>query len=571
MKYYSSLNALLVSIMIILVLMSLNVIGQNHAKAVKKNTTLSVECWRMVEVALQSENDYVDPFNDVEITAVFVGPDGVQIKRPAFWDGKKTWKVRFSPTKKGKWEMKTNCNFKNDKGLNNIMRTFYVRNYEGVLDIYKHGFLRISDNHRYLTYDDGLPFFYLGDTHWCFVHERFINSNVSGIPSQFCYIVDKRVNQGFTVYQSEAIQKPHGGVHSREDEEKYYDLSDGVSESDLAGFRNLDRKFKYIADKGLVHANSQLFWVMEPVVDSISYSNDYMYKLGRYWSARYGAYPVLWTVAQEVDKDFNGKLDEVALNKWKSMADGLIENDDYQHPLSAHMLNVVNTDATNSWWGNLWYHSWWGVQWKGEMIDVEAPKKFWYNVPTKPGILYESSYENFATDAIGAVKAGYIAFQSGLYGYGYGANGIWNDLYSDVGPDCGTSYKLPERYLNWYDGANLKGASLLKFLRNFYKDNMWWKLVPRFDDIDWGEFDDAQHTALSTKDSDHFVVLFFGNGVKTGTLKKLKRGDTYSFKWFNPLTGKYSIPRSFIAKSSQYKMPDKPNSGIWLLVVKNIN
>lgn len=545
---------------------------EESAGAGNRSLQFSAEQWRMVEIVLHGENNYDDPFNEVEITAVFKGPRGEEIKRPAFWDGGNTWKIRFAPTKSGKWEMMTYCNVKRDKGLHKIKARINVREYEGDLSIYRHGFLRISEGGRYFVYDDGTPFFYLGDTHWCFVHERFSTSNAPGIPSQFCYTVDKRVEQGFTVYQSEAIQKPHGGVHKSNDEEDYYNLSDGFSEKDLAGFRNMDRKFQYIADQGLVHANSQLFWVMEPVNAPIC-TNSYMYKLGRYWAARYGAYPVLWTVAQEVDKDMNGRLDEQALVKWRSMSDGLTENDDYHHPLTAHMLNVVNTNTSNSWWGKLPYHSWWGVQWKGEMTDVDSPKNFWEYSHAKPAILYESAYENFSTDATGAVKAGYIAFQSGLYGYGYGANGIWNDLYSysDDEYDCGTPYMLPERYVNWYEGANLEGASLLKFMREFYQENEWWKLTPRFDDTSWAEFADTRHTALASNDNERYVVLFFGNGFETGVLKQLEDGMTYTVKWYNPMTGEYSLYGSIVAKNTQFLMPNKPNAGLWLLVVTENN
>ena len=74
--------------------------------------------------------------------------------------------------------------------------------YSGNLEIYKHGFLKVSGNGRYLTYDDGTPFFYLGDTHWILAHERFDTSNAPGVTSQFRYTVDKRVSQGFTVFQS---------------------------------------------------------------------------------------------------------------------------------------------------------------------------------------------------------------------------------------------------------------------------------------------------------------------------------------------------------------------------------
>ena len=180
----------------------------------------------------------------------------------------------------------------------------------GTLDIYKHGFLKVSENKRYFVYDDGTPFFYLGDTHWLYIHERFDTSNVKGIPSQFKYVVDKRVSQGFTVYQTEAIQHPHGHDPKKEgdinvdkDEEPYCNFRNGFNENDIAGFKNIDRKFAYLAEKGLVNANSSICWALDPSEFREIYTEAYMAKLGKYWAARYGAYPVLWTIAQEIDKN----------------------------------------------------------------------------------------------------------------------------------------------------------------------------------------------------------------------------------------------------------------------------
>lgn len=34
----------------------------------------------------------------------------------------------------------------------------------------KHGKLKVSENHRYLVFEDGTPFFYLGDTAWELFH-----------------------------------------------------------------------------------------------------------------------------------------------------------------------------------------------------------------------------------------------------------------------------------------------------------------------------------------------------------------------------------------------------------------
>ena len=66
----------------------------------------------------------------------------------------------------------------------------------------------------------------------------------------FKIIVDKRTEQGFTVYQSEPI----GAA---------YDLSDGLTSRTFSWIKDLDKRFKYIADRGLVHANAQLFFASE--------------------------------------------------------------------------------------------------------------------------------------------------------------------------------------------------------------------------------------------------------------------------------------------------------------------
>ncbi|NOX67416.1 MAG: DUF5060 domain-containing protein, partial [Chlorobi bacterium] len=134
---------------------------------------LSVQKWRVIEIELTSSVSYPNPFYDVDVEAIFTGPDGLVITRPAFWDGDSTWKIRFAPTEIGLWTMTTNATDASNSGLHNITTSVECVSYSGDMDIYKHGFLKVSDNGRYLTYDDGTPFFYLGDTHWILPHERF--------------------------------------------------------------------------------------------------------------------------------------------------------------------------------------------------------------------------------------------------------------------------------------------------------------------------------------------------------------------------------------------------------------
>ncbi len=71
-----------------------------------------------------------------------------------------------------------------NSGLHHVKRTVRCDPYSGDLDIYKHGFLKVSGNGRYLTYADETPFFYLGDTHWILSHERFDKSNAPSVASE---------------------------------------------------------------------------------------------------------------------------------------------------------------------------------------------------------------------------------------------------------------------------------------------------------------------------------------------------------------------------------------------------
>jgi Protein of unknown function (DUF4038)/Domain of unknown function (DUF5060)/Putative collagen-binding domain of a collagenase len=569
---------LTISLFVVLFSLCISTHAQKNKLLADKKIT-GTEVWRAAEFTLTSAKVYTHPFEEVEVAAEFTGPSNEIIKRPAFWDGGNVWKIRFAPTATGVWKMITICSDSSNKGLHKIQQSITCKKYAGNADVYKHGFLKVSDNKRYFVYADGTPFFYLGDTHWIFIHERFNSSNVKGIPSQFKYIVDKRVAQGFTVYQSEAIQHPHGqntsdggGNHSGKDEEAYCNFRDGFDENDLAGFRNIDRKFKYIADKGMVNANSSICWALDPAEFPASYSEKYMYQLSRYWTARYGAYPVMWKIGQEIDKNMYKKYDSVSINKWFAVGKAIDDNDGYHHPLTAHMENTSHTRANDSWWSDKTYHNWWGIQWQAGINDdlFSVAKNFWNNTSTKPSVLYESAYEGFWTDAKGAREAGYKAFQNGMYGYGYGANGVWNDLYSKKPPDYGTDYEMPVRYLSWFDGANLPGAQQLTHFKKFYTALNWWKLMPRFDDTTWSTFVDKNQSFIATDEQQTFVVYFSNKVPSTGDLKNLAKNKNYSAEWFNTRNGIYTSIGTFRTINGTWSVPDKPDSDDWILLVIKI-
>lgn len=546
--------------------------GASAPEGFAKNlpSIIKVDQWNVAEITLTSTKSYADPFKDVEITAIFFGPNQTVITRPGYWDGGNTWKVRFAPTIQGRWSYLVTASDPSDTGLHLQVGQILSQKYKGNLDIYKHGFLKVSNSGKYLSHADGTPFFYLGDTHWIMPHERFSTSNVPGVASQFKYMVDKRKDQGFTVYQSEPIWQPHGGEHTGADEEKVANLSDGFTEDDLDGFRNLDRKFKYIADSGLVHANAQVTWALDPANYPV-YTEDYMARIGTYWVARYGAYPVIWTIAQEIDKNMYGNFTEETMGKWYAVGQSIADNDAYAHPIMPHMESTNSTLPDSSSWASKPYHDGWAVQWQGNLSGMRIAKAFWEASETKPAVLYESGYDNFWSSSRDALGSAYKAFQYGMYGYGYGAAGVWNDIYSKPGEpgDYGTASEMPERYFWWYDGANLPTGDQLTEFKRFYTALNWWKLIPRFNDGDWASFSDTTRSLLSSDGNNTYVVFFYNNDTATGTLKQMDNAANYKAYWFNPRTGVYyTIPETVKADAGSWCIPAKPDDEDWVLLVE---
>jgi hypothetical protein len=526
-----------------------------------------VEQWRMTEITLTSTTAYTNPIMDASITADFSGPEGTVISRPGFWDGGNTWKIRFAPTKVGAWTYTVTASDTSNAGLHNRTGTVTATAYSGSLDIYKHGFIGISADTRYFTHADGTPFFYLGDTHWSMPAEPFDTSSAPGIPSQFKHIVDKRVSQGFTVYQSEPLKPLNAG----------YNLRDGLSESDLAEFANFDRRFDYIAAKGMVHANAQLFFPTE--LYNLSYYPDgYLMNLCRYWVARYGAYPVMWTTAQEVDNDFyygstGNTYWDAANNPWKKVAAWVHEFDSYAHPLSAHMENTYHTKASNSSFKNIAGHNWYAAQWapgKSTQLDFTVPKNFWNDSVRKPTVNYEGCYDHLWTKEFGARAQGWNAYLNGMYGHGYGAIDMW--LYdSDYDTNTSTvrdgdTITVADKLIKWDVSIEFPAGYQMGYMRSFLGNLEWWKLVPRFDDSTWYQ-NDAAFYSVASDSNKVYVAYFYKASLATGTLKNLIDGAQYTAQWYNPRANQYGSPTTFTASSSR-TIGNKPDNNDWVLLVR---
>lgn len=534
-----------------------------------------VKTWIANEIVLQSSVEYNNPFEEIDVDFIFTCGNK-KLKVPAFWDGGKVWKVRFALPKAGTWEYNSICTDKSNAGLA-VSGKIECEKYDGGLEIYKHGFVKNRRGVGFFMYNDGTPFFWLGDTHWNFIKEEFDEAGEHAgnikTSSHFKYIVDKRARQGFTVYQSEPIGAG-------------YNIGNSLDEKDIEGFHDIDRRFQYIASKGLVHANASLEFAKTVFDFPRATDKKYMAKLARYWAARYSAYPVVWTLGQEVDNDFyrargDQKRFTKETNPFKYFGEALHKNDAYSHPLTAHTeFCTTNPDAVGSCVSNSSFrrvkgHSFYGIQWSKPLNTPMNFAEFYdarLNSEGKACILYESRYDCLWTRHFGARAQGWFAFLNGLYGYGYGAIDIW--LYKSTydmdktSSDGAEEISIADKATKWCDSVEFESARQVNIMREFLQSLEWWRLVPRFDNSAYYIPDGENYSVTASDEHNTFVLYFYGKNKNTGTLTNLDY-TSYTAQWFNPRNGEYGENKEFVPpENRKYCIGEKPDENDWVLLVK---
>lgn len=67
---------------------------------------VSVGRWARFEASIENTKNYRNPYGDVTLNVSYENPDGREIKFWGFYDGGRTWKIRFMPEEIGTWKYK---------------------------------------------------------------------------------------------------------------------------------------------------------------------------------------------------------------------------------------------------------------------------------------------------------------------------------------------------------------------------------------------------------------------------------------------------------------------------------
>ncbi len=392
-----------------------------------------------VEWTLEAQKPRANPWEDISLHAIMTSPGQPPLRIPAFWDGGNTWKFRITSPQPGPWSLCSECSDADDQGLHHQQAKLEVTpaqsNHNSAL--LRHGAVRLAANGKHFEHHDGTPFHWLGDTWWMLMSDRV------HWPTGFAQLTARRAEQGFTLVQTvvgfpcdttdtDPISGNEGGMP----------WSQGYQSINPAYYQACDRKLTHLVESGIVPC----------ILGCWGYHLLFMGKQKmiahwRYLVARYGALPVIWTLAGEaamhyyLSKDREGDSKKL-IDAWPDVARAVREYDPWQRLITLHPRRASWDDTADA--ATLDFH----MMQPGHMplapkIGVETTELAKKKQPGKLLVNAEPPYEGHA-GCNGAEVQRYSFWSSmlsGAMGYTYGAAGIFqaNDRQRPTGnrPDGG--------------------------------------------------------------------------------------------------------------------------------------
>ncbi len=544
-----------------------------------KTADLQARQWRPVEFRFKAINHYDKPWSQINLSADFVGPNGLRFHVHGFWDGGDVWAIRFSPIVPGAWSYRVTCNV-DDAGLQGHTGEFNASPPTHGNPLYRHGgFLGVASDHHYLTYSDGTPFFWLGDT-WWFCPSSLVPFNHSdhvGIPSMYKALVNKRQSQGFTIAQMAFI----GSLGAHQDIASFMNLLKG-GKFDMAYWRKVDAYIQYANNAGIIPAII-LDWHYLALP---TYTLEQWKFLWHYFVVRCGAYSVTWLVCGEYNAPHSNVEQALTLGAY------IKKCDPYKRAMSIYpwaYFGDKHQAWSQSWYDFILYQGAHGNS-PGTVPPTYIYTQGWnYGKPVIEG---EARYEfirRFKTSD--TRRAAWHAMQAGCCGYTYGANGLW---YPTQSPSDKKFWKDWGKSQPWWVAMNYIGAQQMAYMKTFYESIAWWKTQPRPGAVELATtlipltplarsnlqghhpsypFLGDSFQPLARSDGDELYVIWFPEGcdakaMATLVLMNNQHQFHYHARWFNPRTGKYRPRTQLVAATYGIcTLPERPDDYDWILLL----
>jgi hypothetical protein len=531
---------------------------------------------------------------DVDVT--FSATGTVAYVVPAFQSGDGSVRARFAPPHEGRFDYATSSL---EPLLDGIRGNLEARPYGGENQLYKHGRIRVASSGRTLEHGDGSPFLWIGDTWWMGLGTRL------RWPDEFGLLLADRVDKGFSLVQIVAgplpdfSATPEGIWHPQQANEAGWPWDKDWARLNPHFFDRADLRIAALVDAGIVPCIVGMWGYYLTVMGTD--------RVRRHWRnlvARYAAFPVVFCVAGEVNhpgpSDGGDPTDRSArqleqVATWGRMIHEVRRLDPFQNPVTAHPAHpdarrcLIDPSGLDI---NMIQTSHWSFHAPSpdesremtEELGLSRPIRLGFQgavaltaeavaeSPAMPVVNGEPSYEGIMGGNWQDVQRFlfWTGMLSGLAGFTYGADGIWQmasarEPFSSTVSRWGTS--------TWQEAMHYPGGRQVGLGRQILEQFKWWDLRP----LDVPRASQANRLNPFAASTEDFALYYLPSGLLDDKLRGM-RGLPIDVSTVGPSMARFIDPRTTrdypigpVEPDSDgvWRPPTPPSREDWLLVVES--
>jgi len=432
--------------------------------------------------------------------------------------------------------------------------------------------LKVADNRRFLAYENGRPFFYLGDTAWELFHR--LNREEAD------RYLKNRADKGFTVIQAVAIAELDGHTQSNPYGHLPLVNMDPARPAVVDGPANdYWDHVDYIVDK----ANSLGLWI------------GFLPTWGRYWhDAVHNGKPLFTAANAEIYGEFVGRRYKDKAVIWILGGDRSIDREEHKEIIramargirkgdgGAHLMTFHPPGGAGS---SKWLHDepWldFNMRQNGHVAEYtgryDQTRADYDRTPVKPVIdgepIYEDHPVSFNAKSLGHSIAAdvrrplYWDLFSGACGHTYGHHSVWQMWQPGRPP-------INNPLMPWFEALDQPGTGQMQHGRRLMESRPFFTRIPDDSVI----VPDAVTTAVpgagryrfvATRDTDGTYAMVYAPVGRAFTVRMdaIKAPKTRAW-WFNPRDGKATLIGEFEAAGRRRFTPPEPGEMLdWVLVL----
>ena len=427
---------------------------------------------------------------------------------------------------------------------------------------WNHGRLEVTKDGHYLEFEDGTPFFWLGDTGWELFH-RLKKEEIEKY-------LENRWQKGFNVIQAVILaefdglkglnqygETPLKDMDPTQPNEKYFELIDWTVKKAF-GKNMFMGLLPTWGDKVIK------MWGQGPEIFNVS--NAYIY--GKWLGNRYKAFPnIIWILGGD-RPPVKDSIDKKEI--WRSMAKGILEGTRQKAIITYHPAG--ESSSTKFWPDEPWLNIY---MLQSGHARKDIPVWEWVKhdrelKPAKPVLDGEATYEDHPINwkkengyfrDYDVRKQCYRSVFAGACGVTYGNQAMWQ-FYSDrVEPIA-----FPER--SWIETLDRPGAFQVGYLKKLIESRSVNNRVPDQSIIIAGQGEKNEYATAFRDSTNRYCMVYLPVG-KTITVKT----DFFDSKvvlawWFEPKSGK-TVSFHIMDRKNEMKLeaPDPGEGNDWVLIL----